>query len=381
MKVFLNWWRFYGLGKDEYKKCMGKIFAKNVSGLRKANIISAAFAVCFAVFPFFVEKNYLKTGFYIGAAVIAILLYILVRFKYPNHKQTEQVSVRFIYIMIVLYYLNIIIFGIYLGVWSNPGKLAGSFLGILICGLYLFNIPSLLHLCLTLGAMTLFIIATIWQKTFSDWVIDVPNAFFAGAISITVGWQIIKNRMSLVSIAGKIEDERDSYYDQSTLDELTGLKNRRDFMTTFQRYLSNYRQTDKFLCVAILDIDFFKNYNDYYGHPEGDECLRKIGRALKELQENMKIYAARIGGEEFALLWFEEEYVNVDKFVSLVNKTIDDLGIPHEKSEVARYVTVSIGIHVTRCGASNDMYALYDLADKALYKAKRDGRHRTVVSL
>jgi diguanylate cyclase (GGDEF)-like protein len=380
MKAFFNKWRFYGLGQDEYKKCMEKTFDGNVSGLRKASAMVAVVAASFSFFPLIVEKNIFKAGFYIGTAIVAILMYIFVRYKFNQSRKEKQVSNRFIYTLITLYYANIILFGIYLGVWANPGKLAGAFIGIIICALFLFNIPSLLHLCLTFVAMTIFITATIWVKSFSDWILDVPNAVFAGAISISIGWQIIKNRMSLILFASKMEAERDSYYDQSTIDELTQLRNRRDFMLTFQRYLSNYRQTDNFLYIAILDIDFFKNYNDYYGHPEGDECLRKIGKVLKDLQNSMNIYAARIGGEEFALLWFEEEFTNADNVASRINQMIHDLNIQHEKSEVAPYVTVSIGVHIVRCGTSFDIHALYDLADKALYTAKKNGRNRTVVS-
>jgi diguanylate cyclase (GGDEF)-like protein len=135
------------------------------------------------------------------------------------------------------------------------------------------------------------------------------------------------------------------------------------------------------LCIAILDIDFFKNYNDYYGHPKGDDCLRKIGKAFKDLQSKLNIYAARIGGEEFALIWFERETANVQNVASLISETVRQLNIPHEKPSAAPYVTVSIGIYVVRCGASNDVNNMYNLADKALYLAKKDGRNRAVISL
>jgi PleD family two-component response regulator len=90
-------------------------------------------------------------------------------------------------------------------------------------------------------------------------------------------WYISKLRLGLEISANILEDERDKYFDQSTVDELTRLRNRRDFMQTFQRYISNYRPSDKWLCVAICDIDFFKNYNDHYGHPAGDDCMRNQG--------------------------------------------------------------------------------------------------------
>jgi diguanylate cyclase (GGDEF)-like protein len=129
-----------------------------------------------------------------------------------------------------------------------------------------------------------------------------------------------------------------------------------------------------------MDIDYFKNFNDHYGHTKGDECLRMIGKTLKDLHDNSGIYAARVGGEEFALLWFEEKYVNANNVTARINKTIRDLNIPHEKSKIVPYVTVSIGLHITKCGSSHDIHALYDFADKALYAAKRKGRNCTVIS-
>jgi diguanylate cyclase (GGDEF)-like protein len=178
-------------------------------------------------------------------------------------------------------------------------------------------------------------------------------------------------RMVSVLNESKLEEE-------NTVDELTKLKNRRDFMQTFQRRLSSYRNNDDWLCIAIMDIDFFKDYNDHYGHPQGDECLRSIGKVLNSLEE-MGIYAARVGGEEFALIWHEKDAGNIKKTISRVQHIIHELQIPHEKSKVAAHITVSIGIHTVRSGESDDIHILYDMADKALYTAKRSGRNRAVV--
>jgi diguanylate cyclase (GGDEF)-like protein len=210
--------------------------------------------------------------------------------------------------------------------------------------------------------------------------IDILNVFFTGAISLVIGWQVIMNRVSLASYAGNMEDERNNYYDQSTIDELTQLKNRRDFTNTIQRTVTNYRQSDNYLCVAILDIDYFKNYNDYYGHPKGDECLRKVGEALKNLYNNKNIYAARIGGEEFALIWFEKDATETHNVASCVCEKIRGLNIRHEKSEAAPYITVSIGVNVVPCGTLYDIETLYNLADQALYTAKKNGRNRAVIN-
>jgi diguanylate cyclase (GGDEF)-like protein len=376
----INLWLFYGLEKDEYNKCMEKIFPKNIVNLRRANCAVAVLLACFIFLPVFIEKNLIKSLFFAGTSVISAILYIFVKIKFRKAAIENKVNKNLIYILIFLSYTNVIFFGIYMGVWANPGEIAGSFLGILLCALFLFNISPVFHLCLTACSMFIFILLVTIFKTSAKCGIDIPNALFAGIVGIILGWQITMNRFSLASVAGKMEDERDNYFDQSTVDELTQLKNRRDFMNTFQRFTANYRQSDKFLCIAILDIDFFKNYNDHYGHLEGDDCLRKIGKALKGLNDSMSIYAARIGGEEFALIWFENEACNVKKMAAQINSTIYNLNILHEKSNISPFVTVSIGIHVVRCGVSDDFNTLYRLADEALYAAKKNGRNCAVIS-
>jgi diguanylate cyclase (GGDEF)-like protein len=202
----------------------------------------------------------------------------------------------------------------------------------------------------------------------------------AGLISLFFTWHITKLRLGMEISANMLEEERNKYMDQSTIDELTKLKNRRDFMQTFKRYLSNYRTNDDWLCVSICDIDFFKLYNDHYGHPMGDDCLRSVGRVLTSLSENMNVYAARVGGEEFALLWFEKDAAHANEVVSTMSKMIRDMKIPHEKSKVHEFVTMSIGVYIEKCGASNDAKALYELADNALYTAKGSGRNCAIIT-
>jgi diguanylate cyclase (GGDEF)-like protein len=326
------------------------------------------------------EKNFSKLVWYLVTALIALFMGIFLNHKCRQHKQGKTVSNGFIYAMIAVYYTNVISFGIYLSVCSNPETVAVSFMGILICALFLYMISPLFILSLNLIAMAAFITATVIVKQFDHWSMDLVNVLFAGYIGLFFGWQSTMFRMSLIATASKFENERDNYYHQSTIDELTQLKNRRDFKQTFQRFLANYRQSDKYVCIALFDIDFFKNYNDYYGHLMGDECLRTLGVALKKLQESTGVYNARVGGEEFAMIWFENDIENVKDFCAKLNRMVLELKIPHIKSQAAPYITVSIGVHMAPCSHSNEMDALYDLADKALYVAKSSGRNRAVIT-
>jgi diguanylate cyclase (GGDEF)-like protein len=173
-------------------------------------------------------------------------------------------------------------------------------------------------------------------------------------------------------------NERNTFKNQSFIDELTSLNNRRNFMQNLERYLNKPRYSDDAFCLAVADIDYFKGFNDFYGHSQGDECLRAIGKVLGDIGQKHGIYAARIGGEEFALLWFEDE-LSCNSVLEAVRESVLALKIPHEKSSVSPFVTLSIGAYILHCNTENDFSAVYERADEALYTAKRNGRNRTVV--
>jgi len=353
---------------------MNNIFSNNLLNLRHGNAILAIFACCFAFFPIVFEQNILKAGIFLGVAFIAMIISFIANYL----MQLLNVKKRVIYILITLFYTNLILFGTYLGVWSNRGGVASIFGVFLVCSLLLFINPPQFNLCLTLGAMVIFNLSSMIFKERTVWFYDIVNTLVAGSLSIYFSWHITKLRMGMELSASNLEEERNKYVDQSITDELTQLRNRRDFNQTFQRYLSNYRTSDDWLCIALADIDFFKFYNDHYGHPKGDDCLRGIGAALNSLSA-LGVYASRVGGEEFALLWFEKDVSHVERIITQWTDTIRALKIPHEKSKVSEYVTMSIGVYVVRCGTFHDTKVLYDLADKALYTAKSSGRNCTIV--
>jgi diguanylate cyclase (GGDEF)-like protein len=376
MRKFIFSWQYYGFGPEQYHACMKTLFVHNLTRLRQVNVIIAIVVGSFSLYPLLLNLDFFTAGIYLASALVALFHSL-----YTNYKmQVAQQNNRFIYVLTIVFYANIMLFGIYLNVWANPDKLASIFLCLLMCALLMLINSPLFNLCLTLAAMAVFIVSTVIVKAPDNAFLDIVNVLVAGVISLYLSWHISKLRLGMEISADILEDERNSYFDQSTIDALTKMKNRRDFMQTFQRYISNYRTSDDWLCVAICDVDFFKNYNDHYGHPMGDDCLRSIGGVLNDMMEPMGVYAARVGGEEFALLWFENDVTHVDMVVSHIADKIGDLNIPHEKSKVCTHITLSMGIYVERCGSPAEAEELYDLADRALYVAKESGRNCAVVN-
>jgi diguanylate cyclase (GGDEF) domain len=377
MHKFFYSWRFYSFGRERYSECMNKLFINNLYNLRQSNTIVVIFAGIYSLVPILFEKDLVGGAVCIATALIALLLGL-----YTNYKmQVTIVNDRFVYISTILFYINIMAFGIFLGIWSSSDKQVVIFLFFLICSLLMFINPFIFNLCLTLGAVGVFIILSFIFKPESKAAIyNTIDSVVAGVIGLYFSWQLTKLRMGLELSTSMLEEERNKYLNQSTIDELTQLNNRRDFMQTFQRYLHNYRAYDDWLCVAIADIDFFKNFNDHYGHPKGDECLRGVGAVFAKVKENMGVYTARVGGEEFAMLWFEKDVTHVDAVISYFSGLIKDMNMPHEKSKVSDHVTMSVGVYVEQLGESSDVQTLYDLADKALYSAKGGGRNCAVIT-
>ena len=162
-------------------------------------------------------------------------------------------------------------------------------------------------------------------------------------------------------------------------DALTGIANRRSFDEVSRKEWDRGLRDQQPLTLLLLDVDFFKKYNDFYGHGEGDRCLHHIGQALKASIMRTSDVAARYGGEEFALLLPNTKASGGVQVAERVNAFIDGLAIKHEFSDVASHVTVSIGIATISANPSQSMADLLKQADIALYQAKANGRHQFVV--
>jgi two-component system, chemotaxis family, response regulator WspR len=167
----------------------------------------------------------------------------------------------------------------------------------------------------------------------------------------------------------------------STVDGLTGIANRRLFDTTLDREWRRALRENGEIGLILTDIDFFKRYNDAYGHPAGDECLRRVARCLAESIRRPTDLAARYGGEEFALLLPNTDLTGATTLAETVRKRVGELGLEHRGSEVASHVTLSLGIACLRPEPGRAHEELIGLADQALYAAKRGGRNRYSVAL
>ena len=164
----------------------------------------------------------------------------------------------------------------------------------------------------------------------------------------------------------------------SITDTLTELYNRRYYDEIIEREIEISKRNKSFLTLAILDIDFFKKYNDCYGHPAGDNVLVNVARVLRRNCRRPSDYLFRLGGEEFGILFSGSDTDNSRLFLEQIRKSIGELKITHDHNAVSKYVSVSIGAWVSKGDKIPDKNRLYILADEILYEAKND-RNKVIV--
>ncbi|MDH5718569.1 MAG: GGDEF domain-containing protein [Spirochaetia bacterium] len=163
----------------------------------------------------------------------------------------------------------------------------------------------------------------------------------------------------------------------SEIDPLTGIYNRRVFKNSFEHELNRAKRFNTILSLLIIDIDFFKKYNDTYGHHAGDLVLKNIASVLKKNCNRPGDLVARYGGEEFVVLLPITNEQAAIKVAEKLKKRISDLKIKHEKSKISKFVTISIGIASTNTMKHVNLNedSIFKAADTALYKAKEKGRN------
>jgi diguanylate cyclase (GGDEF)-like protein len=165
------------------------------------------------------------------------------------------------------------------------------------------------------------------------------------------------------------------------IDALTGLANRRHFdMYIYQEWNRAQRQGSP-ISMLMIDVDFFKLYNDVYGHQRGDQCLRQIAEAIGSAIHRPSDLIARYGGEEFAVILPNTPLPGAMKIAEQIRQAVGTLFIEHHKSPAAHYVTISVGLAVMTPGKENIPQELIAASDEALYAAKDTGRNRISVYL
>lgn len=205
---------------------------------------------------------------------------------------------------------------------------------------------------------------------------DETRALDAGAadfISKPVNAAVVRAR---VRTQLTVKRQSDALRELTLTDGLTGVANRRAFDEVLDAEWRRCARAQAAMALIMVDIDHFKNFNDAYGHQEGDACLQQVGAAMKRAAMRPQDLVARYGGEEFAILLPHLDIVGAEGVARKVLEEIALLGIAHERSSVGPWVTVSMGVASLTPSERHEPGILVKNADELLYQAKADGRNR-----
>lgn len=218
---------------------------------------------------------------------------------------------------------------------------------------------------------------------------SVNRAFDLGVtdfITKPIHWAILKQRVKLLINQTKLYQRLEAVNEQlqclAAVDPLTQLANRRVFDLVLERQWRLMVRHKTPLSLIFVDIDYFKNYNDFYGHQAGDHCLFEVARAIASQIKRPTDLVARYGGEEMIVVLPETAYRGAKLIANRIQDAVRGLQIPHLNSAAKPFVTVSLGVAVMEQPATGLNCAdLLTIADRALYEAKAQGRNCIVSKL
>lgn len=212
------------------------------------------------------------------------------------------------------------------------------------------------------------------------WIRDVVHVLrnAAGEVEALVGFMFdISERKQTEQKLLQLQKQLEKL---SYQDGLTGVANRRMFDNRLQMEWSNAQRNSLPLSLILLDIDYFKQYNDHYGHVRGDDCLKSVGQALSGAAVRPRDLLARYGGEEFVLLLPETDAQAAAQVAERCRQLIREQNIQHAHSQVAPLLTISLGVGTLVPGPFDQPEAFLERVDSLLYKAKHQGRDQAVLA-
>ena len=217
---------------------------------------------------------------------------------------------------------------------------------------------------------------TLAQLQFS--IVFIFFSFISTIMMVLLTSDKLRNEIEEISrqLLKQRELERDFAHLNAITDSLTGLANRRRFDEGLNTEFYRLKRSGVPLSLIMIDIDHFKKYNDTYGHPAGDDCLKQVATAIKKLIGRSPDLVARYGGEEFAVILPETKRRGAQELAERIRQGVEALLIPHRTSTTAPHVTISLGLATATTSTMAAPEHIVALADEALYQAKQKGRNR-----
>ena len=211
------------------------------------------------------------------------------------------------------------------------------------------------------------------------WVGDTVSMLefvrFTAVVVISILFSYISERQITTTLL-KLSDTQKHLEKVNKIDSLTNIFNRRQFDTDFSKAINTFKRSNSILAFAMLDIDFFKLYNDTYGHQKDDEALIAVAKQLKKKMQRASDAVYRIGGEEFAILYHAENSQDAINNIIDIQHSIENLKIKHRVNNASSFLTISVGLRLFLPGDYISPEQAFKRCDEQLYKAKNNGRNK-----
>jgi diguanylate cyclase (GGDEF)-like protein len=250
----------------------------------------------------------------------------------------------------------------------------------LLAGVVLVNLYACMFLGFRFNVAVSIAALLVAAHLLTGLVLGLPlnELFYMAAILAT------SNMIGAISTHNLEHAVRTSFLETRLLNELaqrdglTGLYNRRIFDDYVLRIWRQSRREDVAIELVFVDIDYFKIYNDLYGHQAGDDCLKRVAQTIARCAKRPFDFCARYGGEEFVLVLYGPPDDYARALPEQIRYDVMDLAIEHEGSQAGDFVTVSVGVALARPGSGRSLAGAIQAADEALYRAKQEGRNRVI---
>ncbi len=362
-------WRYLGYDRDTVRQFRAESNRANLHTVKRICLITAGLLLIFAMFCTAANKSANHLIF------IAMGFAILTIFYVSATRWLSRISTGPIYgTAVIVYATSIVLYviGIYFGTF-----LSGDELGVLSVWMFLlvqisFDTPPVQNVLTVIPMAVLFLLLSYRMKTLQHWHTDMIYTFISVSVGVFVSYH--QSHLALDNIIAKSNLQRANFtlYHTATTDELTGLMNRRMVFDRYETILDECERDNKSVACIVLDIDDYKQFNDSYGHPEGDVLLRRIGETLRVYSVQNDIEIGRIGGEEFLAVWPEESVERCEQVAETLRASIEQMAIPHSGALDHAQVTISVGLCLLPSSLARNAYYY---ADKALYRAKEAGKN------
>lgn len=362
-------WHYLGYDRETVRRFGAEIDRANLRTIQRMCLLALSLVTLLSLFYVPYLQYFHRLIFVVLFALFLVIVYLLIdRMVHAQPLRPAHHVKTLVFLISSVMYLC----GIYSGTQLSSGEL-----GVLSVWMFLlvqisFDIPPMQNLLTVFLFSTLFLAIDRQVKTPERWYQDVIYTHISVIVGLFISYH--QSHLALDNIISKNNLLKANFalYHTATTDELTGLMNRRMLFDRYDAISNECAEIESSMACVILDIDDYKQFNDSYGHPEGDALLRKIGAILCAYSDEMSIDIGRIGGEEFLAVWREESQARCERVAEELRCAIEGMSVPNAGATDHPHVTMSVGLCLLPYAKARGAYLS---ADKALYRAKEAGKN------